>query len=162
MAPLSPRRRSLGHRLSAPLALLLSGSVGLLSALPAWSLPPVPNLLGRWSVKGKGAELCKVEASRCKTHHHGEFSDIEATAEITKQQGRLVHGIFRSRYASEKFVATVGYDNKSFFLVDEDGFAEGRIINLNQIQVVYRHTNDLDAVVDLTTWTRRGALQPGR
>ena len=121
-------------------------------ALPA---PPVPNLVGRWTVTGQGAVLCKVEASRCKTHHHGDFSDLEATVEITRQQGRLMHGVFRSKYASEKFVATIGYDNRSFYLVDEDGFAEGRILDGRRLQVVYRHSTDLDAVVDLSTWTRR-------
>ncbi|MEA5441810.1 hypothetical protein [Cyanobium gracile] len=96
-----------------------------------------------------------MEASRCKTHHHGDFSDLEATVEITRQQGRLMHGVFRSKFASEKFVATIGYDNKSFFLVDEDGFAEGRIIDGRNLQVVYRHSTDLDSVIDLSTWTRR-------
>jgi hypothetical protein len=122
------------------------------SALPG---PGVPNLLGKWTVVGKGAVLCKVEASRCKTHHHGDFSNLEAVADITRQQGRILQGVYKSKYATEKFLATVGYDNKSFFLVDEDGFADGRIIDGNQIQVVYRHTTDLDSVIDLSSWTRR-------
>jgi hypothetical protein len=41
------------------------------------------------------------------------------------------------------------------FLADEDGQADWRIIDGNQIQVVYRHTTDLDSVIDLSSWKRR-------
>jgi hypothetical protein len=128
-------------------------SVGMVSAVLA--RPVIPSLIGTWSVEGKGAVLCKVEASRCKTHHHGDFSDLNAVAQITKQQGRVFHGVFKSKYATEKFVGTLGHNNTSVSIVDEDGFTDGKIINPNLIQVVYRHTSDLDSVVDIGTWTRR-------
>ena len=108
-----------------------------------------------------GAVLRKVEASRCRTHHHGDFSDLNdlsdlsALAEITTQQGRAFHGVFKSKYATEKFVGTLGHDNASLYIVDEDGFTDGKITSPNLIQVVYRHTSDLDSVVDIGTWTRR-------
>jgi hypothetical protein len=66
-----------------------------------------------------------------------------------------VQGVYKSKYATENLSATIGYDNKSFFLMDVDGFADGRIIDGNQIQVVHRHTTDLDSVIDLSSWTRR-------
>jgi hypothetical protein len=83
------------------------------------------------------------------------IDQCEAVAEITRQQGRIMQGVYKSKYATENFLATIGYDNKSFFLVDEDGFADGPIIDGNQIQVVYRHTTDLDSVIDLSSWTWR-------
>jgi hypothetical protein len=126
---------------------------GTLSAVLA--APVIPNLLGTWAVEGKGAVLCKVEASRCKTHHHGDFSDLNAVAQITRQQGRIFHGVFKSKFATERFVGTLGHDNATFYIVDEDGFTDGKIISPNLIQVIYRHTSDLDSVVDIGTWTRR-------
>ena len=128
-------------------------SAGTFSA--ALAAPVIPNMIGTWTVEGKGAVLCKVEASRCKTHHHGDFSDLNAVAQITKQQGRVFHGVFKSKYATEKFVGTLGHDNATMYIVDEDGFTDGKIISPNQIQVVYRHTSDFDSVVDIGTWTRR-------
>ena len=128
-------------------------SAGSFSA--ALAAPAIPNLIGTWAVEGKGAVLCKVEASRCKTHHHGDFSDLNAVAEITKQQGRIFHGVFKSKYATEQFVGTLGPDNATLYIVDEDGFTDGRIISPGLMQVVYRHTSDLDSVVDIGTWTRR-------
>ena len=121
----------------------------------ALAAPVTPNLIGTWTVEGKGAVLCRVEASRCKTHHHGDFSDLKAVAQITKQQGRVFHGVFKSKYATEKFVGTLGHDNASLYIGDEDGFTDGKITSPNLIQVVYRHTSDLDSVVDIGTWTRR-------
>jgi hypothetical protein len=117
--------------------------------------PLIPSLVGTWSVEGKGGVLCKVEASRCKMHHHGDFSDLNAIVQITRQQGRIFHGIFKSKFATEKFVGTLGHDNASLYIVDEDGFTDGKIISPNLIQVVYRHTSGLDSVVDSGTWTRR-------
>ena len=125
--------------------------------LPVAAAPDsgIPNLLGQWSVAGQGAVLCKVQASRCKTHHHGDYGDLKATVKITKQQGRLVHGVYMSKYASENCVAAIGYDNKSFYLVDEDGFADGRLLDAGRMQVVYRHVSSLDSVIDISTWLRR-------
>jgi hypothetical protein len=144
--------KSLAARLvMAGVAILVSA--GTFSA--ALAAPVIPNMIGTWTVEGKGAVLCKVEASRCKTHHHGDFSDLNAVAQITKQQGRVFHGVFKSKYATEKFVGTLGHDNASVSMVDEDGFTDGKIINPNLIQVDYRHTSDLDSVVDIGTWTRR-------
>jgi len=148
----NPIAKSLAARLAmASVATLVSA--GTFSA--ALAAPAIPSMIGTWTVEGKGAVLCKVEASRCKTHHHGDFSDLNAVAQITKQQGRVFHGVFKSKYATEKFVGTLGHDNASVSMVDEDGFTDGKIISPNQIQVVYRHTSDLDSVVDIGTWTRR-------
>jgi hypothetical protein len=148
--------RSIAKLLTTRLA--LAGGMTLISA-GAWTAvlaaPGIPSLIGSWTVEGKGAVLCKVEASRCKTHHHGDFSDLSAVAQITKQQGRVFHGVFKSKYATERFVGTLGHDNATLYIVDEDGFTDGKIISPNQIQVVYRHTSDLDAAVDIGTWTRR-------
>jgi hypothetical protein len=98
-----------------PMARLLTAVVASLATAGAFSAvlaePVIPNLVGTWTVEGKGAVLCKVKASRCKTHHHGDFSDLKAVAQITKQQGRVFHGVFKSQYATEKFVGTIGHGN---------------------------------------------------
>ena len=74
---------------------------------------------------------------------------------MTKQQGRVLHGTFTTPKATESFIAVIGMDNKSFFYSDEDGFLEGKIINRNKINVVYRHITSADTVVGVGTWTRK-------
>ena len=115
----------------------------------------IPNLVGTWSVKAEGGVITKGGASGTKTHHNGEFSTIIAEAVVTKQQGRVLHGTFTSSKATESFIAVIGIDNKSFFYSDEDGFLEGKIINRNKINVVYRHITSADTVVGVGTWTRK-------
>jgi len=115
----------------------------------------IPNLMGTWIVQAEGAVLTKDGAPRAKTHHSGEFSTLTAEVVVTKQQGRVLRGTFKSSRSTENFVAVIGLDNKSFYYADEDGFNEGRIIGKNKINMVYRHITPADTVVAVGTWTRK-------
>ena len=115
----------------------------------------IPNLVGTWSTKAEGGVITKGGASGAKTHHSGEFSTLSGEAVVTKQQGRVLHGTFTSPKATESFIAVIGMDNKSFFYSDEDGFLEGKIVNKDKINVVYRHVTSADTVVAVGTWTRK-------
>jgi len=115
----------------------------------------IPYLVGTWSVQAQGAVLLKGSANGSKTHHKGDFSTLKAEAVVTKQQGRVLHGTFKSQRATEKFVAVIAVDNKSFYFADEDGFMEGQISSKDQINVIYRHSTSTDTVVAVGTWTRK-------
>jgi len=114
----------------------------------------IPNLVGTWTVQAEGAVLLKSGATGAKTHHSGEFSTLNAEAVVTKQQGRVLHGTFKSPRATEKFIAVIAVDNKSFYYADEDGFMEGQISNKDKINLIYRHSSSIDTVVAVGTWTR--------
>lgn len=115
----------------------------------------IPNLVGTWTVKNEGAVISKDKTPGVKTHFSGEFSAIAAELVVTKQQGRVLHGTFTSPKATEKFVGVIGTDNKSIYLADEDGFIDGKIINKDRIDVVYRHATPTDTVIAVGTWTRK-------
>lgn len=115
----------------------------------------IPNLVGTWTVKAEGGILLKGSAPGSKTHHAGEFSALSAEAVVTKQQGRVLHGIFTSPKATEKFIAVIGLDNKSFYFADEDGTMDGKIMNKDKIEIVYRHVTTSDTVVAVGTWIRK-------
>ena len=117
--------------------------------------PAIPNLVGSWSVKAKGGVITRNDAANAKTHHSGEFSKLNADVVVTKQQGRVFHGSFTSPKATESFVGVIGMDNKSVFTADEDGFAEGKIVNKNKINIIYRHVTPSDTVVAVGIWTRK-------
>jgi len=114
----------------------------------------IPNLVGTWTVQTEGAVLLKAAAAREETHHSGDFSTLKAEAVVTKQQGRVLHGTFKSSRATEKFVAVITMDNKSFYLADEDGFMEGQISSKDKINIIYRHSSPTDTVVAVGTWKR--------
>lgn len=129
--------------------------VFLLGAGTCFAESVIPNMVGTWTVKAEGGVLLKDSASGPKTHHAGEFSALTAEAVVTKQQGRVFHGNLKSAKASEKFIAVIGLDNKSFYYADEDGTMEGKMINNNRIEVVYRHVTTSDTVIGVGTWTRK-------
>ena len=115
----------------------------------------IPNLVGTWVVEEEGAVLVKGETSGARTHHCGDFSTLIAEAVVTKQQGRVLHGVFKSPRSTEKFVGAIGMDNKTFYFADSDGFLEGEIVNNNRMNVVYRHVSDVDTVIGVGTWKRK-------
>jgi len=127
----------------------------LLGAGTCYAESAIPNMLGTWTVNGEGGVLLKGSTAGGKTHHAGEFSALTAEAVVTKQQGRVLHGIFKSPKATEKFIAVIGPDNKSFHYVDEDGTIEGKIVGKDKIEVIYRHVTASDAVIAVGTWTRK-------
>ena len=115
----------------------------------------IPNLVGTWTVQSEGAVILKGATHGAKTHHRGEFSTLKGEWVVTKQQGRVMHGIFKSPRATEKFVAVIAVDNKSLYEADEDGFLEGQISNNDTINIIYRHSTAADTVVAVGTLTRK-------
>jgi hypothetical protein len=115
----------------------------------------IPNLVGKWTVQAEGGVLLNDAVYGAKTHHRSEFSTLKAEAVVTKQQGRVLHGIFKSPRAAEKFIAVIAEDNKSFYYADEDGFMEGNIVNKDTMNVIYRHVTANDTVIGVGTWTRK-------
>lgn len=115
----------------------------------------IPNLVGTWSIQAEGGVVLKGADHGSKTHHRGEFSTLKGECVVTKQQGRVLHGTFKSPRATEKFVAVIAMDNTGFFFADEDGFIEGQIINKDLINIIYRHSSASDSVVAVGTWVRK-------
>jgi len=115
----------------------------------------IPNLVGTWTVKTEGGLLIKGKEPGPKTHHKDAFSTLNAEAVITKQQGRIMHGTFKSAKATENFVAAIGHDNKTLYCAFEQGLFEGKIINNDTIESVYRHVTPADTVVAVGIWTRK-------
>ena len=136
-------------------AVMITVFVFLLGAGTCFAESAIPNMVGTWTVKAEGGVIMKGNASGPKTHHTGEFSTLTAEAVVTKQQGRVFHGIFKSPKATENFVAVIGPDNKRIHYADEDGTMEGRIVSKDKMEVIYRHVSASDAVVGVGTWTRK-------
>ncbi len=116
----------------------------------------IPNLVGTWTTKSEAGLLIKKgNEPGPKTHHTQPFSSLNAEAVITKQQGRIMHGTFKSDRATENFVGAIGLDNKTLYCSYEQGFLEGKIIDKDTIQIVYRHVTPTDSVVAVGVWTRK-------
>ncbi|MGO8878054.1 MAG: hypothetical protein ACLPVO_01665 [Desulfomonilaceae bacterium] len=115
----------------------------------------IPNLVGTWTVKSEGGLLLKGKEPGPKTNYTDAFGTLNAEAVITKQQGRIIHGSFKSSRATKNFIAAIGLDNKTLYYADEDGFLDGKIIDKDTIEYVYRHATLVDTVIGVGVWTRK-------
>jgi len=115
----------------------------------------IPDLVGTWTTKSEAGLIIRGNQTGQTTHHTNAFSTLNAEAVITKQQGRIMHGTFKSGKATENFIAAIGPDNKTIYYADEDGLLEGKIIDKDTIESVYRHVTPADAVVAIGVWTRK-------
>jgi hypothetical protein len=135
-------------------AVMITVLVFLLGVGNCFAESAIPNLVGTWTVKAEGGVLLKSSTPGAKTHHTAEFGSLNAEAVVTKQQGRILYGTFKSAKVSENFIAAIGQDNKSFYYADEDGTLEGKIVSKDKMEVSYRHVTTSDSVVAVGTWTR--------
>ena len=145
--------------IATAVCLSVAGGIAVIASFTARqslaSNSPIPNLVGTWKVETEGATVLHRDNYRVKAHHVSQFSTMTAEATIQKQEGRRVVGIFKSPRYSEKFAGVISVDGKSFAYVDEDGSMEGKIINNNLIEVVYRHISTTESVVASGTYTRK-------
>lgn len=135
----------------------LAGSALLIILVASFCLagPQIPNLVGTWEVKSEGGVAVRADKTGKTTHWEPKQTSLKAEAYVTKQNGRVLYGTFKSNRATENFIGVIGHDNKTFYLADEDGYADGKIISNDSIEVIYRHVTHTDSVAAVGTWTRK-------
>ena len=127
----------------------------LVSVTVCFAGPKIPSLVGAWSAKAEGGVLVRGEKTGKTTHwENKQQTALGAEIIITEQKDRVIYGVFTSKKAKENFIAVIGTDNKLYF-ADEDGFLDGKIINDDTIEVIYRHVTPTDTVVSIGVWTRK-------
>jgi hypothetical protein len=136
-------------------ALMITVLFFLFGVSTAFAESGIPNVVGTWAVKDEGGILVSDSGSATKAHHAGEFSTLAAEVIVTKQQGRVFHGVFKSPKGSDNFIGVIGLDNKSFYYVDEDGTMDGKIVNSDKIEMIYRGIGGSHAVIAVGTLTRK-------
>lgn len=121
----------------------------------AWAESEIPRLVGTWNGKGEAGVLIKGKKTSPITHHDTEFSIFKGKLVIQVQKGRVFKGYLESKKATEKIYGVIGYDNKTFYYVDTDGFNDGKIVTPDKLQVIYHHIKPTDCVIAVATYTRQ-------
>lgn len=131
------------------LIILLAGSICMADS-------EIPNLVGTWTAKSEAGVLNRDgNEPRKETHPVGKYSAVTAELVVAEQKGRVLHGTFTSPRVSEKFVAVISPDNKGFYYADHDGLLDGRIVDSNTIEYVYRHVSHDDTVAASGVFKRK-------
>lgn len=127
----------------------------LLSTGVCFAEPEIPNLVGTWAVQSEGAYLSKGSEPGTWTHFQDGINSVTAEFVVTKQQGRVFYGTFTSKRTTENVVGVIGWDNKSAYFVDHDGFTDAIIVNKDKMTCIYRHVGEKDSVVAAAIVTRK-------
>ena len=115
-------------------------------------MPPSPVTV---HVPGEGGILTYSEDPGERTHWKDGQTSIAAEVAFTKQDGRIARGTFKSARATEPFLAALGHDGKTIHFADTDGYTDGRVVDADTLEVVYRHSSAKSTVVAVTTWKRK-------
>lgn len=87
----------------------------------------------------------------------GKFrlSEQPFTLVIEGQSGRRFWGTTSSPTGTERLMGSVSIDGKSIYMVDDDGFHDGTVVNADTLEVCYRHVNASSAVVACAPVSRK-------
>jgi type IV secretory pathway VirB9-like protein len=106
-------------------------------------------------VQSEGAYLSKGSEPGTWTHFQDGINFVTAEFVVTKQQGRVFYATFTSKRTTENVVGVIGWDNKSAYFVDHDGFTDATIVNKDKMTCIYRHVGEKDSVVAAAIVTRK-------
>lgn len=133
--------------------LVVISSLLFLAGAPA-VLAGAPSLVGTWDVNAEGAVMLHGAVPGKYTHWSKGQVKITGTAQVLSQKGSVIKGVLKLPKIPEPFIAVIGADG-GLHLVDEDGFADYRMVTKNRLEGVYRHATAADSVVCNSVWTRR-------
>jgi hypothetical protein len=126
-----------------------------LSAIPAASQTPVPDLRGTW--KGESESLVVGGGN---PHHpqarasEPELRSVPFTLTVDKQDGRRFSGTFSSSRSSEKVIAVISR-NGTIFMADDEGYTHGSLLAPNRMELCYLHVSSAARVASCAELTKQ-------
>lgn len=128
---------------------LLPLAVFVLMSVPiAFAGSDVPDLKGTWVMETKSIRHHKTEEPNPNKHHdvNTGLAQFKISITIDKQEGFRFSGTMESAKRKERISGVIGFDNKTLYIVDDDGMAFARLVGPNKIEHVYLHVTKHDSV----------------
>ncbi len=118
----------------------------------------VPDLVGNWTGDVSVVRLGSLDAVPEMSSENLTYSDgISRPLVIEEQNGRRFAGVWISTgnpEASEAVLGVIGFDNEAIYMVDEDGYIEGKLISATEMEVVYREVDPDGMIVTISKYTK--------
>lgn len=111
--------------------------------------------MGTWNCKSEGALIAREKDVGAMTHWKEGQTRLEAELVVSRQEGRILHGHFKSTRATEPFVAAFGHDGRTVFFVDSDGHLDARLVDADTLETLYRHSSSKSSVVSIGVCKRK-------
>lgn len=127
------------------LALIICVTTALMGASIAMPDSDIPNLVGTWILESQGGVVLKGKEPRKETHLEAPYhATFKGEMVIKEQKGRVLYGTFSSPRLTENVIAVLSPDNKTFHYADSDGYLDGKLVDRDTIEYVYRHVSSTD------------------
>lgn len=117
----------------------------------------IPDLKGTWVWTDQAIRHFKDNDKQPKMHTKDKSShaEIEFTLNITEQNGFRFSGEKVSKKWTEPISGVIGFDNKTVYMVDDNGFIFCRIVSPDKMEQIYLHIADTHSVAARGVMIRR-------
>ncbi|MEE4378354.1 MAG: hypothetical protein V2J55_12720 [Candidatus Competibacteraceae bacterium] len=123
----------------------------------AFAESEIPDLKGEW-VMTHEAVIQSNHAEMPPERHVDEnegFISVDFVITIDKQEGIKFSGIKSSKQREETISGIIGFDNRSVYMVDDDGIMHCRIVGPDKMEQIYLHVAEHRSVVGRGIMTRK-------
>ena len=105
----------------------------------------IPDITGTWVRKIQAVKHHRLPKPDRKVHNDVKtgHSEMEFTLTIDKQDGFRFSGTKGTDRRRERISGVIGFDNKTLYMVDDDGMSFCRLVSPDKMEEVYLH---------VTTW----------
>jgi hypothetical protein len=126
-----------------------------LSAFPAASQTPVPDVRGTWKGESESLVLGGGNPHHPQAHaSEPELRSVPFTLTVDKQDGRRFSGTFSSPRSSEKVIAVISR-NGTIFMADDEGYTHSTLLAPNRNELCYLHVSSAARVASCAELTRQ-------
>jgi hypothetical protein len=141
------------RKLSILLAALLVMSVSQMTLAGS----DIPELKGTWLLEALGVKHNKTPGENPKTHSGDKPGHVQAKAKIIidKQDGFRFSGTKESPMQKERVSGVIGFDNKTMYVVDDDGMCFWQLVAPDKIQQIYLHVTKQHSIAGRGILTRQ-------
>jgi hypothetical protein len=116
----------------------------------------IPDLKGKWVGQTEGIKYGKGDPKGHRNESKpGEVTRLEFTMSFEFQEGRVFSGTRSSKRNSERFIGVIRSDNKTIYIIDEDGYISGHLLSKNKMELIYREVMHPVQVVHIGIFERK-------
>ncbi len=101
----------------------------------------IPDLKGTWILKNKAVghdKLTELQPERHTDLKDG-LAEVAFTLKIDRQDGFRFSGTKVSDTRTEKVSGVIGFDNKTVYMVDDDGILLCKLVSPDKMEQIYLH-----------------------
>jgi hypothetical protein len=123
--------------------------------ISAFAGTKAPDICGVWTGTNEGVIAGHTPHTERNKRGNVRLFNLQLTLKIDLQDGCRFSGTKISPKYSEKIVGVISIDNKTFYMVDEDGYFFGKLLSSTKMEVYYMHTTRYGIVAARTVYTKK-------